>query len=226
MGISRLLSGHKVKLVQTKEGSSMRTTDLLTIIGLALTLPMASAHPQELHKIPFGSTGNTIELTVVNTTGSVLPGATVRVSGVPSWLKFENTEQPVAALRPSEEHPVVFTFSVDRSAPVGEEHPLGFIVATPGGDNWTKEVTLSVAPPKSFELFQNFPNPFNPVTTISYQLSVDSRVSLKVFDLLGREVAILLEEDQVAGYHFTRFDASGLASGAYVFRLVADKPAG
>jgi chitinase len=76
--------------------------------------------------------------------------------------------------------------------------------------------------PKSFELEQNYPNPFNPTTAISYRLSAVSSVSLKVYDLLGREIAVLVQGTQQAGAYTVRFDASSLPSGVYVYRLSGD----
>jgi len=75
--------------------------------------------------------------------------------------------------------------------------------------------------PGAFALMQNFPNPFNPSTTLSYSLSVSSRVDLRVFDLLGREVAELVNREQHPGTYTVAFDASGLASGMYFYRLTA-----
>ncbi len=75
--------------------------------------------------------------------------------------------------------------------------------------------------PKSFELSQNYPNPFNPSTVISYQLSVNSAVTLKVYDVLGREVKTLVSERQTAGIHSIAFKASNLTSGVYFYRLQA-----
>jgi hypothetical protein len=73
--------------------------------------------------------------------------------------------------------------------------------------------------PTDLRLDQNYPNPFNPVSTISYSLPVGGTVSLKVFSLDGREVATLMEGNQSAGEHSVLFDATGLSSGVYLYRL-------
>ena len=77
--------------------------------------------------------------------------------------------------------------------------------------------------PERFELAQNYPNPFNPTTVISYELPAAGNVRLVVFDLLGREVAVLVNERKEPGAYQVRFDAhlSGLSSGIYFYRLTA-----
>jgi len=76
--------------------------------------------------------------------------------------------------------------------------------------------------PTDFSLSQNFPNPFNPLTVINYGLPVDANVSLKLYDILGREITSLVEEPQLAGYHHVTFDGTRLASGVYFYRFTAD----
>jgi hypothetical protein len=75
--------------------------------------------------------------------------------------------------------------------------------------------------PAAFELYNNYPNPFNPSTTISYSLPAAARVQLKVFNSLGEEVKLLVNEEQNAGIHKVVFQASGLSSGVYLYRLQA-----
>lgn len=80
--------------------------------------------------------------------------------------------------------------------------------------------------PGRFALHQNFPNPFNPTTRFSYDLAAAGSVSLKVYDLLGREVATIVQADQPAGRFSVNFDASMLASGLYFYRLTATNATG
>lgn len=75
--------------------------------------------------------------------------------------------------------------------------------------------------PYNFSLNQNYPNPFNPSTVISYQLSTPSKVSLKVYDILGDEVATLVNEEKPAGRYSVNFNANRLASGVYFYRMQA-----
>jgi hypothetical protein len=77
----------------------------------------------------------------------------------------------------------------------------------------------SVTAPTSYTLYQNYPNPFNPSTIISFNLPSKSFVSLKVFDVLGREVSSLISEEMIAGKHSRQWNAAGLASGVYFYRL-------
>ncbi|MDX1640793.1 MAG: T9SS type A sorting domain-containing protein [Balneolaceae bacterium] len=77
------------------------------------------------------------------------------------------------------------------------------------------------AVPEEFTLSQNYPNPFNPTTVIRYQLPVSSEVRLEVYDMLGRNVATLVNEQVAAGRHTVNFDAGNLSSGIYLYRLVA-----
>ena len=84
----------------------------------------------------------------------------------------------------------------------------------------SNEVIVGV--PTKFDLSQNYPNPFNPATKINYDLPFDSKVSIKLFDLSGREVASLVNEVKTAGYHTINFNASNLSSGVYFYKISAE----
>ncbi|MFZ1323396.1 MAG: T9SS type A sorting domain-containing protein [Ignavibacteria bacterium] len=83
--------------------------------------------------------------------------------------------------------------------------------------NLSNEVGIGI--PDKYSLSQNYPNPFNPSTKISYDLPVDGMVSLKLFDMTGREVASIVNEVQNAGYYTVNFNASSLSSGVYFYTI-------
>jgi hypothetical protein len=75
--------------------------------------------------------------------------------------------------------------------------------------------------PVTYDLAQNFPNPFNPSTTIRYQLPKDGVVTIKIYDILGSEVATMVNEEKTAGKYEVNFNASSLASGVYIYKIQA-----
>ena len=86
------------------------------------------------------------------------------------------------------------------------------------------DVAKDKTPPTNFALSQNYPNPFNPTTTIGYQISAFGKVQLNVYDVLGREVATLVNENKSPGNYEAKFDGTSLSSGIYFYRLtVSDK---
>ncbi len=89
-----------------------------------------------------------------------------------------------------------------------------------------RQITTGIAEepelPREFVLHQNYPNPFNPSTVISWQSPVGSHTKLKIYDVLGNEVATLVDEYKQAGSYEVVFDASRLSSGVYFYRLVAN----
>ncbi|MDL1893747.1 T9SS type A sorting domain-containing protein [Sphingobacteriales bacterium CHB3] len=99
----------------------------------------------------------------------------------------------------------------------------GTINISPNSTTWSGPLPTSVRvdgeSPLDVALKQNYPNPFNPSTTIEYQVATVEFVSLKVYNLLGQEVATLVDEELSSGIYAIPFDAGNLASGTYVYRL-------
>ena len=116
--------------------------------------------------------------------------------------------------------------TADKKAPVGTNGIIKFKIISQSGEQWNKEIKVTAGAPDKYELYQNYPNPFNPSTIISYQLPYDSRVTIKIYNILGKEVSSLFDGFQTAGYYENRFSAEGingrtLSSGMYIYRLTA-----
>ncbi|MBK7630780.1 MAG: T9SS type A sorting domain-containing protein [Ignavibacteriales bacterium] len=91
-----------------------------------------------------------------------------------------------------------------------------------GNEGWSEIWSFTTLPlPITFKLYQNHPNPFNPNTTISYQLPIACNVRLKIYDILGNEVATLVNEEKPSGSYNVEFTTNNLSSGIYFYRLQA-----
>jgi hypothetical protein len=101
------------------------------------------------------------------------------------------------------------------------------MVDNDGSFSYSSVEAAEVAIPKDFAVSQNYPNPFNPSTKIDYQVPVDAKVLLEVYNIAGQKVVELINQEQSAGYYTVDFGASKLSSGVYIYRIVAsDKATG
>ncbi|MFH1196790.1 MAG: FISUMP domain-containing protein [bacterium] len=130
----------------------------------------------------------------------------------------------------------VFWTSTQISNTKAREKYLSFDNAAVKTFDWFKDLNYSIRCVKNsptnveefgdiidgYRLNQNFPNPFNPATVITYQLAVFSAVQIKVFDLLGQEVVTLVNDWQNPGLYSIEFDGSNLGSGIYIYRLISN----
>ena len=109
----------------------------------------------------------------------------------------------------------------DSRLPVGRYEYRLKRIDLDGSSEYSQSVAIEIGVPKEFALYQNYPNPLNPNTVIGYQLPFISKVSLKIYDILGREVETLVNELQEAGSYEVQFDARLLANGIYFYQLNA-----
>jgi hypothetical protein len=139
-----------------------------------------------------------------------------QATGLPTWLSF-NPETHSFQGTPTQttDFPLYIGITVRDLLQAGVSTNLSLSVQQP------TRVDDSEALPSEYELCQNYPNPFNPSTEIGFRVSGLGFVSLKVFDAMGREVATLVNERRAPGSYSVRFDANGLVSGVYFYRLQA-----
>lgn len=110
---------------------------------------------------------------------------------------------------------------IDRNVPVGDYSYRLKQTDYDGSYKYSNEISAEVKIVNSFGLLQNYPNPFNPTTSIKYRIPSDEFVSLKIYDILGREVSTLVNQKQSRGEYTVRFDASNLNSGVYFYTISA-----
>jgi len=112
---------------------------------------------------------------------------------------------------------------IDRNVSTGKYKYRLKQIDLDGSFEYSTIIEVVVGTPTEYLLEQNFPNPFNPVTTIKYDLPTTSDVSLIIYDILGRKVNELVNTRQQAGRYEVQFDASNLTSGVYLYQLIAEK---
>jgi 5-hydroxyisourate hydrolase-like protein (transthyretin family) len=194
--------------------------DTLKFLLVLLILLYGNSFTQNIHEVTPGTKGNELNITVANVS-ETNPATNVSVTLIKksSSLNFSKEEEIIDMIEAKAEAKTTFTFDVDRNTQINRRDTIDFMITSSDGIMMTKQFVFSYTGPKEFKLEQNFPNPFNPTTTIQYQLPQDARVTLKVYDILGSEVATLVNEEQEAGYKEIQFNGNNIASGMYVYRL-------
>ena len=137
------------------------------------------------------------------------------------WWTYEPDNSYISVAWPVENK--YYNMSYDKASAAATASATGGLVGDP---RWFAMTELSVdeevIAPKTFTLEQNYPNPFNPTTTIQFSLNTASPVKLTVFDILGQEVATLVNEYKSVGSHKVQWRANTMPSGVYYYRLEAD----
>lgn len=196
---------------------------VLTIsMGMSVTIfgqSSTSISPSKVYRVPFESQNNVIELNIVNTNSSNSSELTVTPVNVPEWITITPSSLTLQFTLKHTSMDAKFTYSVDRSAPTNEDHPITIAITSSSSQKWSKEYRISVSPPEVFTLYHNYPNPFNPATTISYTLPTESRVIIKIINILGQEVSRVVDDQRSPGYNEEVWDASAYPSGVYFYEL-------
>ena len=161
------------------------------------------------------------EFTVLNTTGGTMSWSAVSNA---DWINIPDDTTGV--------NNGMINFNYQANAGEARVGTITITAAGATGSPKTVEVRqasytsvdkLNSGKPVSFKLFQNYPNPFNPTTMIEFQLPSSSFVVIKVFNLAGKEISTLVEKQYTAGIYHVEWNASGLTSGVYYYRIHADK---
>lgn len=198
-----------------------------TTIFFLLSTILSFTYSQTVYDVTPGTKGNQIILSLANI--SEIKNAsdvTIKVFKSSVNLTFNKNEEMIKNIDRGGETDAAFTFDIKREIKVNQKDTIEFYITDNKSIFVKKEFVLNFTPPKEYRLEQNYPNPFNPVTTILYQLPADSKVTLKVYDILGSEVAELVNEVQAAGYKEIKFGSNRYSSGVYIYRLTAESANG
>jgi Secretion system C-terminal sorting domain len=209
---------------------------MMKIIIVLLLISLSITFSQSVYNIEPGTKGNQIRLTVSNISDlNQAEGVEVKLVKGSSFLSFTNEIEIIELLEPKEETEAIFLFDIKRSAPVNQRDTVEIMIsdhayrqAGVNGMMIMKSFVFNYTGPKEFKLEQNYPNPFNPTTKIQYQIpELGARravsVQLKVYDILGSEIATLINKEQEPGYYEVQFNGGSIASGMYIYRLTSDK---
>ena len=191
-------------------------------ILLLVLITASTIFSQTIYEVQPGTKGNEIKLTIANVSETnAAANVNVVLTKKSSSLNFNKETETIEMIEAKAEAEAKFTFDINRNAPINKKDTVDFTITDANGPMMIKSFIFSYTGPKEFKLEQNFPNPFNPTTTIQYQLPQDARVTLKVYDILGSEVATLVNEEQQPGYKEVKFNAISIASGMYIYMLQA-----
>jgi len=196
-------------------------------ILLTVLLLSSIVAAQNTYKVQPGVKDNQIvlQLSNVSTTEST-NNLEVKIIRNSKNLTFNQTEKLIKNITQGTETEATFNFDVTYNIGNVEADTIEFLItdlayrqAGNKSVNQTKQFILQYTLPTEYKLEQNYPNPFNPSTKIRYQVSSITAVSLKVYDILGNEIATLVNEKKEPGYYEVEFNASQFASGVYIYRL-------
>jgi len=193
---------------------------ILLIVLINLSYPQENSL-KDIHQVPFLSSNNIIELSIQNLSEKDLSQIKIELIDAPDWIKFKTVQESINELKQNSEQNITFQFSVGKEAVINQEQLLKFLISTSDNQIFYKEVNIIISPPVKFELFQNYPNPFNSSSIIEFQIPHRSFITIKIYDILGREVATLMEELKEAGYYEVVVEAYQFSSGVYFYQLTA-----
>ncbi|MBO6586909.1 MAG: T9SS type A sorting domain-containing protein [Gracilimonas sp.] len=194
----------------------------LIITAIIGTFPAAA----QTYTIPFASKGNTLQLEVVNSGQENGQDLLVQAVEIPDWISLSADELHLDNISSGDSQIITFRFDAGEKVEVGEVYALTFQITQQGRVIGEKNFQLASDAPADFKLFANFPNPFNPATTISYQLPEQTKVTVQIFNILGQLVSEPVNASQKPGKYQFRWNASSYASGVYLYRFVGKTESG
>ena len=206
----------------------MNKTILFLIVLLILTGLIVPALGKDLPEVVVNEGDNHVFLAIVNSCQSDVCGATVvfEKEKLPSWLDIECVSQPIDITGGGTMCGEMILTVTITNAPANAEVLFPFTVTDASGHTWNYSlpVTVHKSLPLAYALNQNFPNPFNPTTTICYSVRERHETKLVIYNMLGQTVRTLVHRPQDAGIYTVQWDGRNdhgqqVSSGVYFYRL-------
>ncbi len=172
----------------------------------------------EIYNVPVGSQGNKVVLKIINSTCEDIDNLVVSPNFDNDCIEVLDNFN-IKSFEKNTVLPVEFTFNVAENALVDSVYDIHFDILSDNGIKSEKIIQIKIIAPEKFELFDNYPNPFNPATNIKYMLPEESKVNLSIYNLRGQLVETLVQKKQVAGIYTTNWSATNFASGVYFYRI-------
>ena len=178
--------------------------------------------PVELSSFSSAINGRNITLnwetkTELNSSQFEIDRTLISSQGTPStWINVGSMKSAGTSVSPNK-----YSFT-EKDLSVGKYQYRLKMIDNNGSFEYSNVIEVDVGLPVTYGLSQNYPNPFNPSTSINYQLPVDSKVTLEVYNITGQKVAEIVNQEQSAGYYAVSFEStSKLSSGVYIYRIIA-----
>lgn len=199
----------------------MKKIIIVWLMGFAIPYAQLKQELRVYEVVP-GTTGNQIILWLANNTAlQNLENVELKLLKSSANLDFPIKEVNVGRISKEEEKEVSISFNVNHNTGVIKRDTIVFQISGKEGIKMIKEFVLEYMQPIEYRLENNYPNPFNPATTLRYTLPDESSVSLRIYNILGEVVSSLVNEVQLAGYYEINFNAAGYATGVYIYTLQA-----
>ncbi len=199
----------------------IKRSGIIIILWLSFFYGLCLA--QETYSVPIDSKGNIVEIEVSNNLDVSVNQLEVRPEYLPKWVQLSIINNRIDLLTPNSSGFVKYKFSVLETAELNEEGTMLFNVYNSERVVEQISITIKTTLPKEIKLYQNYPNPFNPSTTLKFSLPENGKVRLVIYDILGREILILKNDEMKAGIHTINFNAQNLSSGVYICQLQVGK---
>ena len=173
---------------------------------------------------------NTIALTIDNQWNNDISGLTVKIkrNKIPKWISFKNVTQTINVPCGTQGGGKLYLKLIVTDAPPDADAEIPYLLSDDKGNLWSFTAIMHVnsGKPLEYALYENYPNPFNPSTTIKYSLKTAGHTKLTIYNMLGQKIQTLVNEPKTAGIHTVKWDGRNslgeqTSSGVYFYRIEA-----